>query len=217
MQDIGGSLRSHRKGKLVARALLAARLRHGRIKLAWDPSRTAAERKTKAERKAIVAESTEHYKPEEPPDFAKLTKNEDATEYVLPPDTDNTQRFFDAPETSDTPENVELCEHVHFAQRTKVPKYVLLASNVIYRRHIVNTGRMKYNFKRLIWWLMMVAATAEPATCSTSSAPEEQESWWFWILVLASLHIMLFWACSFWAGVPRVNFDPNVGRLHPER
>lgn len=91
-QDIGGSLRwasSERQigdglSKESAGALLAARLRHGRIKLTCNPSHTAAKRNTKAERRQAIAESTERYKPEEPPDFVKLTKNDEVFEYELP-------------------------------------------------------------------------------------------------------------------------------------
>ena len=198
MQDIGGSLRwvsSERQlgdgfTKESARALLAARLRHGRIKLTWDPSYTAAKRKTKAERHKAIAESTEHYRPEEPPDFDKPAQNEHTVENELSPDTKNTQEFFDALEDSGEPENTELCEYVHFAQNNPAPTYVFLASHVAYRKHAMDTGRMKNVLKWLVWWSMMVATAGETNTCPTTEAPEEQDSLWFWILVLAAVHVM---------------------------
>ena len=196
-QDIGGSLRwvsSERQlgdgfTKESARALLAARLRHGRIKLTWDPSYTAAKRKTKMEREKAIAESTDSFKPEHSTNNEEIPQNEDMPEYELPPDTKDTQEFFDTLEDNGDHKNVELCEYVHFAQNTEAPTYVFLASHVVSRTNTLSTGRMKYTLKWLVWWLMMTAATADSNTCSTSSAPEEYESLWFWILVLGTIHV----------------------------
>ena len=65
LTSLGGSLRwmsSERQladglTKESARALLAQRLRHGRLKLVWDPSYKAAKKKTKAELQQSLAES----------------------------------------------------------------------------------------------------------------------------------------------------------------
>ena len=57
--------------KTSARVLLSARLRHGRLKMTWDPTYQAAKRKTKGQRAAAIAEST----PE-----AHVQKNMDTSE-----------------------------------------------------------------------------------------------------------------------------------------
>ena len=44
--------------KESARTLLTSRLRHRRLKLTWDPTYTAAKKKTKAERIKAIKEST---------------------------------------------------------------------------------------------------------------------------------------------------------------
>lgn len=191
MQDIGGSLRwvsSERQlgdgfTKESARALLAARLRHGRIKLTWDPSYTAAKRKTKMEREKAIAESTDSFKPEHSTNNEEIPQNEDMPEYELPPDTKDTQEFFDTLEDNGDHKNVELCEYVHFAQNTEAPTYVFLASHVVSRANILPTGRMKY---------------VHPKSMKVCGS-----GFWFWAPSM-SRHS---WVCSCWVATPRVN--PN--------
>ena len=66
LEELSGSLRwmsSERQvadglTKESARGLLASRLRHGRLKMTWDPHYVAHKKKTKAEKAAALAEST---------------------------------------------------------------------------------------------------------------------------------------------------------------
>ena len=121
--------------KTSARVLLSSHLRHGRLKMTWDPTYQAAKRKTKGQRAAAIAEST----PE-----AYLQQNVHTYEDERLKATEDMPDPFKVHETLDMSPNVNSTQYAFVAQYAKPLEYVLLTSHVASRKNYDFNSRMKY-------------------------------------------------------------------------
>ena len=197
MECLGGSLRwmsSERQiadglTKESARSLLASRLRHGRLKLTWDPSYTAAKKKTKAQRIEAIKESTTNF--EQPPGQEAM-REEWNMENEHPLSEHEVTAESHEPQIEHQAENdQELCEFVHYTQNVKPLVYVLSSSHVASRMHTMDLSRWKNVMFFMVCFFMVFAARAED-TCfevSLEKPTEEPDYLSFWILVLAACHM----------------------------
>jgi len=126
--------------KESARTLLAARLRHGRLKLTWDPTYTAAKKKTKAERIKAIKESTS--KTTAPTQTSDLRDMENHMEDEHPVSENDVTEYSGVQENQDVVENTpELCEFVFHARNDQTLEYVLASSHVV--RSLVAKGKSR--------------------------------------------------------------------------
>ena len=113
LEELSGSLRwmsSERQiadglAKESARVLLASRLRHGKLKMTWDPHYVAHKKKSKAEKAAALAESTAL------PPLPRLvaTRTEDMMEDEHPNDTNATPTIMTSSLRSMRPGRMRSC------------------------------------------------------------------------------------------------------------
>ena len=195
MECLGGGLRwmsSERQiadglTKESARLLLASRLRHGRLKLTWDPTYTAAKKKTKAERVKAIQESTnegEQNTSAHVPDEEHMEEEHHLTENEM---TENQE----IPVNPEPHENApELCEFVYHTQNDRVFEYVFMSSHVACRLVKSEKGRMQ----KFMFWLVICTlfntARAHPDMCTLEESPSEESSHLvFWILMLGACHM----------------------------
>ena len=197
MECLGGGLRwmsSERQiadglTKESARTLLAARLRHGRLKLTWDPTYTAAKKKTKAERNKAIKESTS--KTTAPTQTSDLRDMENHMEDEHPVSENDVTEYSGAQEDQDVVENTpELCEFVFHVRNDQTLEYALASSHVV--RSLVAKGksRVSYAMYMLVMFTLLSSATAQEDTCPRGQPiHEEQDHLSFWILLLGACHM----------------------------
>ena len=197
MECLGGSLRwmsSERQiadglTKESARSLLASRIRHGRLKLTWDPSYTAAKKKTKAQRIEANKESTTNF---EQPQGQEAMREEWNMEDEHPlTEHEMTAEPHESQNEHEAEYDQELCEFVHYTQNVKPLVYVLSSSHVASRMHPMDLSRMKNVMFFMVCFFMVLAARAED-TCPEvpmEKPTEEPDYLSFWILVLAACHM----------------------------
>ena len=167
LEELSGSLRWMSSERQIAdgltRALLASRLRHGKLRMTWDPHYVAHKKKSKAEKAAAIAESTESTAL---PPLPRLvaTRTEDMMEDEHPDDTNATPMKDIIPEVNETwpdeelPEENDLHDIVSFAQNHGSLEYVDARSHVVpSRMDFVDQSRMKNLFLGLLSFSLLAA------------------------------------------------------------
>ena len=180
--------------KESARVLLAARLRHRRVKLTWDPNYVASKKKTKNEKAKAIAETTldfqpEHYEPEE---------NQDPVEEHTPPNADVSE-YPEILEDDGMPPNEEIPATAYFSKTMEAVAYVYAMSHGGCPMKYVKKSR-KPNALWLMLLLSMLVLT-KGQQCEKGQDPENQEEGHLlmWLAVLALLHVTIM-AGVFFAG-----------------
>ena len=180
--------------KESARVLRAARLRHRRVKLTWDPNYVASKKKTKNEKAKAIAETTldfqpEHYEPEE---------NQDPVEEHTPPNADVSE-YPEILEDDGMPPNEEIPATAYFSKTKEAVAYVYAMSHGGCPMKYVKKSR-KPNALWLMLLLSMLVLT-KGQQCEKGQDPENQEEGHLlmWLAVLALLHVTIM-AGVFFAG-----------------
>ena len=195
LTSLGGSLRwmsSERQladglTKESARALLAQRLRHGRLKLVWDPSYKAAKKKTKAELQQSLAESIQV--PTQPlPD----EENHLPEEHLEPIDEHlpENEAFVDEQVfwNEEISRNALFPENVRLARTDLKLKYVSHSPSHVESRMVEPfTGRMP----NVMFWclLLFMAPQLSSATHAESEAGAEVD--WFGVMLCTFFVLIL--------------------------
>ena len=180
MECLGGSLRwmsSERQiadglTKESARSLLASRLRHGRLKLTWGPSYTAAKKKTKAQRIEAIKESTTNF--EQPPGQEAMREEWNMEDEHPLTEHEVTAKSHTSQNEHQAEYDQELCEFVHYTRNVKPLVYVLSSSHVASRMHPMDLSRMKnvmFFMVCFLWFLLQGRKTHAPK-CRWRSPPK---------------------------------------------
>ena len=228
MEELGGQLRwvsSERQiadglTKESARTLLAARLRHRRLKLTWDPNYVASKKKSKKEKEKAIAETTqlettpkdaaaEHFVPaEEPtPENVKLSDYPEIFEY------EEQQKFEETPATA------------YLAQNAKALTYVFAMSHGGSCSKNNLTGRMPNVFLAVLMFSLLAVARGQQ--CEKGEEKEEKgesyEQLWLWLAILALIHITLMtgifiagrWSCHHKVASKPVTKEAEIQKNEP--
>ena len=208
MEELGGQLRwmsSERQiadglTKESARTLLAARLRHRRLKLTWDPDYVASKKKSKKEKEKAIAKTTQ----------LETTPNDVAAERFVPAEEPIPEKV----KLSDYPEILEYEEQQKFeetpataylAQNAKALTYVFAMSHGGSCSKNNLTGRMPNVFLAVLMFSLLAMARGQQ--CEKGEEKEEKgesyEQLWLWLAILALIHIILMtgifiagrWSC----------------------
>ena len=201
LQALGGQLRwmsSERQmadglTKESARNLLAQRLRYGQLKLVWDPDYKAAKKKTKAELKTSLQEST--FQPD----------SEEANLHQAPPPADSQDAELYEHPIDEVTENEEALEEAHMAVTDVTVSYLMeqyeyaLVSEEHYAdvnvfcpaashgvSTIVNVNESR--LKNLICWALILLLLPGAAATSSEESPEDEH---FTTMVITCLCIMV--------------------------
>ena len=202
LTSLGGSLRwmsSERQladglTKESARALLAQRLRHGRLKLVWDPSYKAAKKKTKAELQQSLAESI-HVPP--PP-----LVNEEPNlheEHMQPIDENLAENDVHVDEqvfwNEEIFRNSMVPENVIFARTDQKLEYVTHSPSHVGSRSLELYHGRKTNF--MFWFLLLFMA---PLLVKADSAIVETEAEMDWFGTTVCTLFLLLLSTAFICG-----------------
>ena len=218
LEELSGSLRwmsSERQiadglTKESARVLLASRLRHGKLKLTWDPHYVAHKKKSKAEKAAAIAESTAL------PPLPRLvaTRAEDMMEDEHPLGTEATSQndILLRPMKSGRMRSClkrMTCVTLSALLRTRLATvYVDARSHVApSRMDIVDQSRLKNLFLGLLSFSLLAAGKAESDVCSKPDVHAPEDTGDFWLSVFLFLHLG---SCSFVAACRRGHSFLNV-------
>ena len=138
--------------KESARALFAARLKHQKLKLTWDPTYKAMKKKTKDEKNTALAETTSQVHHQKPDDFIPRSEEIMEDEFVGPE------------------------EFVNFAHSTDMIPYVLATSHVAKSRMKYDTkGRSKNFMFWMIFLFLLQCCQAAPSTCLVDETPPRSQ------------------------------------------
>ena len=205
MEELGGQLRwmsSERQiadglTKESARTLLAARLRHRRLKLTWDPNYVASKKKTKKEKEKAIAETTqpettpndvaaEHFVPAEEP----IPANVNLADYPEIFEYEEQQKFEETPATA------------YLAQNAKALTYVFAMSHGGSCSKNNLAGRMPNVLLAVLMFSLLAMARGQQCEKGEEKG-ENYEQLWLWLAILALIHITLMtgifmagrWSC----------------------
>ena len=163
LQQLNGKLRwmsSERQmadglTKDSARLLLAERLRHGRLKMSWDPGYVAAKKKSKNEIQDSLAESTAR-KPV-PKKATREVKQVQAEviEYDDVPENEYEQPNEEDIKTLEAEQSFEIHENVFMARTLEVLEYDFAARHVESRKEYDIKRRMQNDIAWWLWWLVL--------------------------------------------------------------
>ena len=203
MEELGGQLRwmsSERQiadglTKESARALLAARLRHRRLKLTWDPNYVASKKKSKNEKVKAIADTTQ---PETP-----LNKMLQSTRSLL------RSTFLRMSTWLSTQRSVRKRSLKRFLppptlHRMRRPSRMSSPCVSHGGRSTKNDSTCTPNALLVLLMLSMLAM-AQGQQCEKGSPKEEEEGHlWMWLAILALIHIAVMtgiymagrWSCS---------------------
>ena len=196
LTSLGGSLRwmsSERQladglTKESARALLAQRLRHGRLKLVWDPSYKAAKKKTKAELQQSLAESI-HVPP---PPMVNEEHMQPIDENLVENDVNVDEQVFWNEEIF---RNSMVPENVMFARTDQKLEYVTHSPSHVGSRSLELYHGRKTNF--MFWFLLLFMA---PLMVKAESAIAEAEAEMGWFGTFVCTFFLLFVSTAFICG-----------------
>ena len=207
VQELSGNLRwmsSERQyadglTKESARLLMAQRLRHGKLKMVWDPNYVAAKKKTKDELKQSLNESTQVNKKKPMKSYKKaerevidefqamelneIPKNEDASQNDLHPEENDTS------ETVQVDVNNDASQNAMFVATDDILEYVNSPSHVGVRMNYVNQVRMQNNLSgwlRLVVYLMGINGVGGHEQCPLVVEKNETEDS-TWLLVVGTI------------------------------
>ena len=157
--------------KESARALFAARLKHQKLKLTWDPTYEAMKKKTKDEKNTALAETTSQVYHQKPDDF-------------IPRSEEIMDDEFGGPE-----------EYVNFVHSMDMVPYVLATSHVVKSRMKYNTKGRSTNFMFwMIFLFLLQCCQAAPLACLVDEPPPQpqmSDELWLALFAAAPLAIAL--------------------------
>ena len=157
--------------KESARALFAARLKHQKLKLTWDPTYKAMKKKTKDEKNTALAETTSQVYHQKPDDF-------------IPRSEEIMDDEFGGPE-----------EYVNFVHSMDMVPYVLATSHVVKSRMKYNTKGRSTNFMFwMIFLFLLQCCQAAPLACLVDEPPPQpqmSDELWLALFAAAPLAIAL--------------------------
>ena len=217
LEELSGSLRwmsSERQvadglTKESARGLLASRLRHGRLKMTWDPHYVAHKKKTKAEKAAALAESTALPPlPQCTEDFMEDERPQDVND---DPQTEHTTEYDTTPQVNEASTNeewqVDENDHIEFVSFVQ---YAGALEYVDAKRHVapphqdyVSMSCLKNLFLGLVSFSTLAAGKAESDTClkvETDTPGNDDSSGDMWLSLFMMLHLGLMMCLVFLCG-----------------
>ena len=168
LQQLGGNFRwmsSERQmadglTKESARLLLAERLRHGRLKMSWDPGYVAAKKKTKTEIQDSLAESTARKPVPRKPTKKVKHVQEDVIEYDDVPENEYENPNEEDIQTMEAEQSLEVVENVFMARTSEAIKYDFAARHVGIRKEYITKRRMQND---IAWWFWFFAVSLMPS------------------------------------------------------
>ena len=193
MEELGGQLRwmsSERQvadglTKESARTLLAARLRHRRIKWTWDPEYVASKKKTKGEKAKAIAETTAaaphvppHQEENETPEDEQIPANVNVSEYP---------EIFS---NEDQPRNEETPDGVFCVQNMEPLKYVFAMSHGGLLMDTTFKCRISNVFVMLLLASMPTLTKGQQCVAEVEEKESEEGQLWLWLAILAMLHVL---------------------------
>ena len=225
MEELGGQLRwmsSERQiadglTKESARTLLAARLRHRRLKLAWDPNYVASKKKSKKEKEKAIAETTQ----------LETTPNDVAEEHHVPvkeptPENVNLADYPENFEYEEQPKLEEAPATAYLAQNVKALTYVFAMSHGGSCSKNNLTGRMPNVLLALLMFSLLAMARGQQ--CEKGEEKEESyEHLWLRLAILALIHIILMtgifmagrWSCHHELALKPVTKEAEIQKDEP--
>ena len=204
MEELGGQLRwmsSERQvgdglTKESARALLAARLRHRRIKLTCDPDYVASKKKTKSEKAKAIAETTQAGLPASRLDH----ENEATVDEQIPENVDVTE-YPEIFADDDHPRYEETPVKVFCSQNVDPLTYVYAMSHGGWFRDTSFKGRFSNVLVMLLLASTLTVAKGQQCEKGVPSDTEDGSQLWLWLAILALLHVCIMtgvFMCGRW-------------------
>ena len=193
MEELGGQLRwmsSERQvadglTKESARALLAARLRHRRIKLTWDPEHVASKKKTKGEKAKAIAETTAAA-PHVPP---HLEENENPVDEQIPANV-SVSEYPEIFSNEDQPRNEETPDGVFCVQNVEPLTYAFAMSHGGLLRDTTFKCRISNIFVMLLLASMPTLTEGQQCVAEAEEKENEEGQLWLWLAILAMMHVL---------------------------
>ena len=163
LQELNGRLRwmsSERQmadglTKESARLLLAERLRHGCLKMCWDPGYVAAKKKSKIELQESLAASTARKSVPKKATKKPRSFQEEVIEYDDVPEEEYEMPNAEDLTNAEVPETLEVPENVYMVRSLDAVKDMYAASHIAAPLKYVIECRKPNVLAWLLWWLVI--------------------------------------------------------------